>query len=154
MMPALARVREQARSVASMSNLKQIGLALIMYADEHQGNLPASLEDAKSYYGNAKILESPHKPKDFSGPSYLYVSGQAVAGDYHNIVVYENPGFCKDKINVLFLDGHVEALTPEAFQRELQATYERLGRKMPDAGFPDKEEVAPPAPKAVGPSKA
>ncbi len=154
MMPALVRAREQARSVVSMSNLKQIGLALIMYADEHQGNLPASLEDAKSYYGNAKILESPHKPKDFAGPSYLYISGQTTAADYHNIVVYENPEFSKDKINVLFLDGHVEAMTPEAFQRELQATYERLGRKMPDAESPDKEEISPPAPKAMGPSKA
>ncbi len=141
MMPALARAREQARNVASMSNLKQIGLALIMYADEHQGNLPVRLEDAKSYYGSAKILESPHKPKDFSGPSYLYISGQTTAADYHNIVAYENPEFCKDKINVLFLDGHVEAMTPEAFQRELQATYERLGRKMPDAGSPDGVET-------------
>jgi len=154
MMPALARAREQARSAASMSNLKQMGLALIMYADEHQGNLPASLEDAKSYYGNAKILDSPHKPKDFSGPSYLYISGQTTAADYHNIVAYENPDFGKDKINVLFLDGHVEAMTPEAFQRELRATCERLGRKMPDAGSPDKEEVAPPMPKATGPSAA
>jgi len=51
-----------------------------------------------------------------------------------NIVAYENPEFAKDKILVLFLDGHVEAMTREAFQRELEETKERLGGSKAEPG--------------------
>ena len=33
-----------------------------------------------------------------------------------NMVAYENPEFCTDSINVLFLDGHVEPMKPDAFR--------------------------------------
>ena len=77
---ATAGAGEGARSgpqCRPMSNLKQIGLGLHMYGNDHQDNLPADLEQAKSYWGNARVLESPRKPKDFAGPSYLYVPGRA-----------------------------------------------------------------------------
>ncbi len=80
-LPALAKAREQARIAVSMSNLKQIGLALHMYAEDNDGNFPSDLEKAKRYYGNAKILESPRKPKDFEGPSYIYIPDQSQKAD-------------------------------------------------------------------------
>ncbi|MCX5646563.1 MAG: hypothetical protein NTZ17_18070 [Phycisphaerae bacterium] len=154
LMPALALARQQAGNVAAMLNLKQIGLGLMMYADDHQGDWPADLEQAKSYFGSPKILESPRKPKDFGGPSYVYVSGQSKTMYPGNIVVYENPGFCTDKINVLFLDGHVESMKPEAFQRELKETYERLGREMPEIKFKEELEVKPRVPRPAKPGRA
>ncbi|MHC4629357.1 MAG: prepilin-type N-terminal cleavage/methylation domain-containing protein, partial [Planctomycetota bacterium] len=39
LLPALHRVREQGRRVVCMSNLKQLSLAWIMYADENGGKL-------------------------------------------------------------------------------------------------------------------
>jgi len=36
-----------------------------------------------------------------------------------------------DKVNAVFLDGHVESLSRQAFQTRLQETYKRLGREMP-----------------------
>ncbi|MEN6575836.1 MAG: hypothetical protein ABFD90_05785 [Phycisphaerales bacterium] len=139
-MPALARAREQARTVASMSNLKQLGLAVIMYADDHDGKTPSDLEQAKPYYRDSKILESPRKPDWFDGPSYIYIPDQTTAGNVAgNIVAYENPEFGMDKVLVLFLDGHVEAMDHDRFQSELEATYERLGREMP--GEESEEEV-------------
>ena len=39
LMPALQRVRKQARAAACMSNLKQWGTALAMYTAEHEGKM-------------------------------------------------------------------------------------------------------------------
>jgi len=139
MMPALARARSQARQVVSMSNLKQLGLALIMYASDHQDTLPENLEQVKSYYRDAKILESPLKPAGFDGPSYIYIRGHSLkAGSpARQIVVYENPEYCRDKINALFLDGHVEAMQRDRFLDALEETFKQLGRQMPEINFKD-----------------
>ncbi len=153
-LPALAKAREQARNVASMSNLKQIGLGLHMYGKDHQDNLPADLEQAKSYWGNARVLESPRKPKDSAGPSYIYIPGQSLSMNPGNMVAYENPEFSADSINVLFLDGHVERMKPDAFRRELKETYERLGKPMPEIKFKGEGEVKPRPPQPPKPAKS
>lgn len=44
LMPALQRVREQARAVACLSNLKQWGLIFSMYTDEHDGRFQRGLD--------------------------------------------------------------------------------------------------------------
>jgi len=134
-MPALARARQQAKNVVSMNNLKQLGLSVIMYADDHDGKLPDNLEQAKQYYGNPKVLESPLKPKGFAGPSYIYVNnGQSmkIKSPSRQIVIYENPKYCKDTINAVFLDGHVERMKRDRFRESLEATYKQLGREMPE----------------------
>ncbi len=138
-MPALARARQQAKRVASMAHLKQLSLAVIMYADDHDGTFPDTLEQTKPYYGDAKILQSPRKPKSFSGPSYIYVPGYSTNAESSHkwIILYENPQFCEDTIVAAFLDGHVEAMRPGAFRRALEASYEHLGREMPEIEFKD-----------------
>ena len=155
-LPALAKARDQARNAASMSNLKQIGLGLHMYGKDHQDNLPADLEQAKSYWGNARVLESPRKPKDSAGPSYIYIPGQSLSMNPGNMVAYENPEFSADSLNVLFLDGHVERMKPDAFRRELKETYERLGKPMPEVKFKGEGESGakprPPRPPRPGTS--
>jgi len=153
-LPAMAKAREQARRAASMSNLKQIGLGLHMYANDHQGNLPADLEQAKSHWRNAQVLESPRKPKDFVGPSYIYIPGQSLSLYPGNIVAYENPEFSADGLNVLFLDGHVEFMKPEAFRRELKETHERLGKPMPEVKFKGEGEAKPRSPRPPRPARA
>jgi len=134
MMPALARARQQGKNAVSMSNLKQLSLAVIMYADEHDGKLPENFDQAKKYYGNPKVLESPLKPKGFAGPSYIYISGHSVKAESpaRQIVIYENPEYCKDTINAAFLDGHVERMQRDRFREMLEATYKQLGREMPE----------------------
>ena len=40
LLPALAKAREKARTISCASNLKQVGLAINMYMDDNQGNIP------------------------------------------------------------------------------------------------------------------
>lgn len=84
-----------------------------------------------------KILESPRKPKNFEGPSYIYVPVEKMNMDGAEkiVVVYENPEFCKDGVNAGFLDGHVELVKPEAFKKTLEQTYKRLEKPMPKIKF-------------------
>ncbi|HRQ74291.1 MAG TPA: DUF1559 domain-containing protein [Phycisphaerales bacterium] len=42
MMPAMTKVRENVHRVVCSSNLRQIGIAISMYADDHKDRLPAS----------------------------------------------------------------------------------------------------------------
>lgn len=147
LMPSLARARQQARQTISMKNMKQLGLSVIRYADDHQGKLPESFEQAKNfektkrYYRDSGILDSPLKPKDFVGPSYIYVSGHSMKAESpaRQIVVYENPGYCQDTINALFLDGHVEKMQRDRFLETLEATYKQLGKEMPELKFKDSQ---------------
>jgi hypothetical protein len=137
LMPALARARELAGRVVSGTNLSQIGKACLVYAnDDPAGKYPPDLETlvAKDYLP-AKILESKLKPKDFEGPSYIYIAGQTAAMHPGNIVVYENPAYCYDGVNAVFVDTHVEWMKQEYFVAELKETYQRLGREMPDIKF-------------------
>lgn len=144
MMPALAKSRQQAQRIMSANNIKNIMIALIMYADSHENRFPASLnEELMKYRGIEskeefkKLMESPRKPKDFNGPSYIYVPVERsdMPGPSEIIVVYENPAFCKDGVNAGFIDGHVEFMKPEAFKKTLEQTYKRLGKPMPEIKF-------------------
>ncbi len=155
MMPALSRVRQLASRMTSATNLSGIGQACLAYADDHDGRLPPDLQTlVREVELSPKSLESKRKPPGFDGPSYIYIPGQVASMHPRNVVAYENPAFCADGINVLFLDRQVEFMQPEAFRRELEATCRRLGIKMPAIRFEGETEASPPAPKATGPSKA
>ena len=153
LMPALARVRQLSYRMTSGTNLSSIGKACLIYANDYDDKLPPDLQTLVDKAElPPKCLESKRKPKDFDGPSYIYISGQTVVMYPGNIVAYENPAFCQDGINVLFLDSHVEFMKPADFRRELKETCERLGRPMPEIKFKEEMRSKPPAPKPVEPS--
>lgn len=47
LLPAVARAREQAYKISCASNMKQLGLVFIMFANEHKGLLPAGSPNAE-----------------------------------------------------------------------------------------------------------
>ena len=61
--PVFARAREKARQTTCTSNLKQIGLALIMYADDYDGLLPLANE-----YPASPPVPSGGDPLEYQGP--------------------------------------------------------------------------------------
>ncbi len=142
-MGVFQKMQQQQKSMIETSethskNLKQIAIACNIYADDNNGKLPSNLQELiEKAQLSPKTLESPLKPEDFEGPSYIYIAGQSVntksADDY--IVVYENPEFCSDMVTGLLLDFQVKTMKPDEFLRKLEATYKRLGREMPDIKF-------------------
>jgi len=65
--PALSRARENARRTKCLSNVRQLRVALQMYADSHDGRVPPRDYDAgavwvdrlEPYYANRKLLRCP-----------------------------------------------------------------------------------------------
>jgi beta-lactamase regulating signal transducer with metallopeptidase domain len=132
---------------ADRANLSALGKACLLYANDHEDKLPPDLQTlVKEMNLSPNVLESKRQPKDFHGPSYVYVPGQSVEMYPGNIVAYENPEFSADGVSVLHLDSHVEFVKPEDFRRELRETYERLGKPMPEIKFQGKGQPRPPQP--------
>jgi len=51
LLPALSRAKQKALSIQCLNNLRQIGLAVTMYADEHQNTLPGPVWGLQSTVG-------------------------------------------------------------------------------------------------------
>jgi prepilin-type processing-associated H-X9-DG protein len=129
MLPSLARAREMAKRAVSAANLRAIGMAAHMYADEKAGKFPASLDElSKDGPGslNEQSLRSPRDPNPV-GSSYVYIAGQTSESDARNVLAYERL-VDKEGTNVLFVDGHVEWMKQPAFARAVRETYRRLDR--------------------------
>jgi heavy metal sensor kinase len=63
LMPALGRARENARRTGCTSNLRQIGMALRIYVDDHDGHYPIASEET-GFAANHEENEGPHDWED------------------------------------------------------------------------------------------
>ncbi len=73
MMPALVQIRENAHRIICASNLRQIGLATVLYADDHNNNLPPSQFAEPG--GNKQEMMGVHLgfgPENWEGLGWLY----------------------------------------------------------------------------------
>lgn len=65
LLPSLAKAKESARRIACLNQLRQLGMSLIMYADENEGQFtprgaPLWMDRLQPYYRNAAILRCPN----------------------------------------------------------------------------------------------
>lgn len=118
--PALRQARQRAVQVSSASNMRQILLAGVMYANDHKGKWAPSLQAIAAGVGlHPSVLTNPARPQ--AKPAYIYVQ----PADPNNgglLVLYEAFDKWPGQVNVGFADGHVEAVRDEQqFQQLLKA---------------------------------
>ena len=128
-LPALQQARDRARTVVCVSNLKMIGIGLMMYsADDKNGRIPDKngiaglqmlidkeyLTDMNAFKCQAKPIEYQNKKLTSDCP-YIYIGGAfsdvAERSNPSTLpVAFEKPNH-KQQCPVLFADGHVEVLS-------------------------------------------
>ncbi|MBI4580633.1 MAG: type II secretion system protein GspG [Planctomycetes bacterium] len=129
MLPSLARARALSKRTVSASNLMGIGNAIHVYAAEHEDKLPPDLQTlVQAGAIGERTLISPSDDDPGEGGSYVYLGGSLnMDMPEDTIVAYEKPEInAGEGTNVLFLDGHVEFMTMERFDEELEKTKERI----------------------------
>jgi len=112
MIPPQGIAREKARRANCLSNMKQIGLAIEMYADGHDGKIPQKFDDLRPYTSLDKRLICP-SAKDTNTPSYQILLGGKKWDSpetSNSVVVAEWPFNHRGKHHVLFGDGRIELL--------------------------------------------
>jgi hypothetical protein len=139
--PALVSARHQAMSVLPMNHARQLCLAMIMYADDHDGRFPPAdnWPDVLAPYlaHNEKILCSPFNPeagRAWAMNAHLAGRQRSDIDQPHQVVLVfesrfgsppsggrellpeeppEHRGFANRGYVIGFLDGHVEMVRPE-----------------------------------------
>ncbi len=128
-LPALGKARQSARQLKSSTQVRQIQMALLAYANDNRGWFPEPGADWQARLGKYAptpgIFVSPFAGESTAGDSYLYVPGYTVPSpaDAANVVlVYDNPVYVpRGKINIGMADGTVQAIRVQELQAYLDA---------------------------------
>jgi len=149
LLPALSQAREKARQAVCMNNLKQIGLAFFMYADDYEGWLPQSYTHWM-YYLNP-YLGQPTPGSDMNNwpmlgyhymvcPSKAKTDLRSYACNYSHVFSNKSRKLYKVPVNwYLIGDGYSSyAVTPRPAPSwlRIQADYDGDGINESPLGYP------------------
>ena len=131
--PMLNSARTQATHVQSMSNIKQICLAIYMYAEGHNGQLPNSLDDLKPVLGEETFKRVMKNPITGDDVGYTYEKPAEKMVDVkkpseQQIIFELKDGKKCESGNIGFADGHVERVQPKANPSGSKAAQPANGR--------------------------
>lgn len=121
LIPSLSRARASAIQVSCAANLRQIGQAAMLYANDNKGFLPPDLAAVSQTLGGSTqvcVCPGDRAPALTSGSittSYVYLprlgDKASQSQSARRIMAYESPKNHDGRAaNFLFLDGHVESL--------------------------------------------
>jgi len=120
LLPLLSKAKEAGKSTACLSNLRQIGLSLQMYVEEHENRMPAMYDALLSsagpvtntttidivltnYLGNPNILRCPaDKPGLFEQTGSSYAWNALLNGQLSDQLKVFNIAFDPHQIPVVF----------------------------------------------------
>lgn len=143
---ALGEARKGAGQMLSASKLKTIGMGIMMYAVDHEDNLPSDFADFIEYFVSdgeaaAKMLVNPSSGRKVTVAKvgrdwkitgecdYVYIHYDKklskVGDPSTTIVAYERPeNYKNEQTLVLFIDGHIAAVPMDKFKELLKAAEE------------------------------
>ncbi len=109
------RPRPSART-NNLTSLKQIALALIMYADDYDENLPTNLDQLKKVYlgGEGALLLWIH-PKTGKKIPFIYCPGLRAFGGNAGQILVAAPMAVDGRREAVFMDGHAELMDEKKF---------------------------------------
>ena len=138
LLPALAKAKQRAQAISCMNNVRQINLALIMYADDHGGKLPPTdrwNDLLKPYTGGSDamfhcpaqppgrcsyainaVVDGDKVPDANKAKSILVfssVEGWNQSGNPQNAVPHNHS---RSMITVGYADGHAEVVRADRFK--------------------------------------
>src|SRR6266545_6425988 len=116
--PTLFKAKSKTERIAAFNQLMQIGIAARIYAGDHDGRLPATLEQMRDELGGAvadKLVKDPE-----SGKNFVYLGAGKIEGDHGSILAYSPTP--RGRRPVLLGDGHVEEMDETQFNDALQRT--------------------------------
>jgi hypothetical protein len=124
LLPALGAARQSARQLKSATQMRNVGQALILYAQANQDWYPEPGADwtarlLKDGSITADVLTAPEDPPGTM--SYYYLPGYKAQFDSKRVILVERPGLRRNGGNVFFDDGHVDFLGAEDYQRLLDS---------------------------------
>lgn len=172
--PVFARARETARSLSCMGNLVNIGLALRLYANEHEGGLPPREDDLgpilPRHLLDEQVLRCPSRsdelplgcpahprPEDTDEEvvttSYFYRAGRSLDAAPAKWLCSDHDPLHNERANVLFTDGAVKRVHNDwwaemGFRPAAELMVRHGGPPPPD--FPFDFELPPPPPPGGG----
>jgi prepilin-type processing-associated H-X9-DG protein len=136
LLPSLARAREITKRAVDASNLRGIGQAVLVYANDNQDMFPLSLQ--------VLIDDRLIVPKQLVNPSsghapptcdYYYVTGLTSEDRPDWIIAYSDPQYhAGEGANILYLDGHVSFEKEPTFTQQIdgfKAAYQKSRGKPP-----------------------
>jgi hypothetical protein len=139
LLPAEGLPRTKAPRLSDVNNLKQIGLACLMYAQEHDGEFPMDLRPLTKYIGGEKNRRlflsswSTTAPGPMSNvmewTDFVYIPGATTSSPAERVVAYQPPGqYPELGANILFREGHVEWFDMRGFIKTMNSPQQQPER--------------------------
>ncbi len=128
LIPAIAKGRQRVRTATCVNNLRNLGMLMMMYANDHQLRYPDSLSALYQYIPEKELelFVCPESDAELTDPkeieqksSYILVKG-VKASSPRMILMYERDVYHQGGVNVLFSDGSVHALPLQQLKNMLK----------------------------------
>lgn len=145
LLPALRSARENARRTKCLSNQRQIGLALMMYADAHKEYIPreSGRSQPMMYAAQPNMFEPPwpYVLRPFCDSRYAFVKpsidpNSGVGDQYSAMEVYRDPSRPKDLHTIHYVNNGLSFNSPGNSPTNVNSTFAKRATKMTRIRFP------------------
>jgi prepilin-type N-terminal cleavage/methylation domain-containing protein/prepilin-type processing-associated H-X9-DG protein len=141
LLPSLRGARENARRAKCLSNQRQIGMALMMYADYHKEYIPreSGRSQPPQFNGSPALFDPPwpYVLRPFCDSRYAYIKPSVdmnggVGDQFRAMEIYRDPSRHSDIHNIHYVNNGLSFSGPN----QVNATYAKRPTRMTRIRFP------------------